>query len=308
MNKKNVKTVKIIALALLLIGAVVLVNYLLLPVNRIGARSELKMLGDLNGDGKWDASDGERLEDILRNPYRHDPLLLVMVDVNKNQLIDEEDILILKRLYRCPDPYTAEHEAAESGMPFPRPRELFKYLPVYEYTQRPVVAVKNGAADGSPFRFIGRYYPKTAGTGYGDRLASEIYDEALRATLAYNLRKGSLTDIEKEYMKREITVCEELYRLNDNFNLLLTLVNISEYAETLNTKHQAGFIRNLVLFRGPPARASEIGGVRPIFRERSGSRRHHAKDRALSRKRPGHEYAPRNDGASPELPGARELR
>jgi hypothetical protein len=118
---------------LLVIGAAVIglaYTYwkLAIPMHRVEARSELVMLGDLNGDGRWSHSDLSPMETALENPSSATDRVAFRLDINQNGLIDEEDVAVLRALVRAHgDPYAA-HEAATASEAFPRPRELYRYV------------------------------------------------------------------------------------------------------------------------------------------------------------------------------------
>ena len=100
----------------------------LLPVYRVSYHSELVMLGDFNGDHRWDSGDQDLLQNLLANPFSHTALECKKADVNGNGRLDPEDLVILDQLFTQADPYTAEAKAIETGKPFPRPRELYYYI------------------------------------------------------------------------------------------------------------------------------------------------------------------------------------
>jgi len=98
-----------ITLAIVLLTAAGLVlAYLYLPVNRVAITSELVMIGDLNNDNRWDLRDAETLSNVLADPFRSDRRTMLKIDVNRNDLIDEEDVSFLEHLYQFSDPYLAQ--------------------------------------------------------------------------------------------------------------------------------------------------------------------------------------------------------
>lgn len=238
----------ILILVLLVVGAGV-VSYLYLPVNRVGITSELVMLGDLNNDNRWDGGDREKLHEVMANPFLSDRLTQLKIDINKNGLIDTEDLSFLERIYSVSDPYLAEQQAAELGVYYPRPRELFKYLPKYEYVQRPLYSLKHEIAGGSPFSFLKDFQFSGSALPYENQLLHEIYNEALRFSFAYELREDRLTEIEKDYAQKKIRYCEELFSRREFFPLLLNLISLVEDAETLTISAQSDFIKKLLYFR-----------------------------------------------------------
>ena len=112
-----------------------------LPIYRVRYHSELVMLGDFNGDHRWDAKDRELLAAIVSNPFSHRVLECAKADVNNDGTLDAEDLAILEQLFTSGDPYTAEAKAIEKGLPFPRPRELYRYMSAQDYVNRPLYAL-----------------------------------------------------------------------------------------------------------------------------------------------------------------------
>ncbi len=238
-----------IALTILLLTAALGLAYLYLPVNRVAITSELVMLGDLNHDNQWDLRDAETLSDVLADPFRSDRRTMLKIDVNRNDLIDEEDVSFLEHLYQFSDPYIAEQTAEERGGDFPRPRELFKYLPTYEYVQRPLYALNHPAARTSPFAFLPAMSFENAAPPYEKQLRHEIYNEALRFSSAYAVRKDQLDAIESDYAQGKIRHCNDLFDAGQYYPLLLNLISLVEDAETLSIMGQSDFIRKLLYFR-----------------------------------------------------------
>ncbi len=223
--------------------------YLYLPINRIGITSELIMLGDLNGDNKWDNKDENKLSSILANPFAYDCLTQLKIDVNKNGLIDAEDLKFLKHMYKFSNPYLAKQKADEQGMYYPTPREFFKYLSKYEYVQRPLYSLSHAIIKKSPFTFLKDFKLDPNTTPYERQLLQEIYNEALRFSFVYDLRANHLTKIEKDYVEKKLQYCNDLFAQKEYFSLLLNLITLTEDAETLTTKGQSDFIKKLLYFR-----------------------------------------------------------
>ena len=237
-----------LAVALLTAAGLVLA-YLYLPVNRVAITSELVMLGDLNNDNRWDLRDAETLSDVLADPFRSDRRTMLKIDVNRNDLIDAEDVSFLEHLYQFSDPYLAEQKAGKHGGYFPRPRELFKYLPTTEYVQRPLYALNHPVAAMSPLAFLPAMSLESAAPPYEKQLRLEIYNEALRFSSAYTVRKDQLDAIESDYAQGKIQHCNDLFDAGQYYPLLLNLMSLVEDAETLSIKDQSEFIRKLLYFR-----------------------------------------------------------
>ncbi len=232
-----------------LLALVAVEIYRTLPVERIDLRSQLIMLGDLNGDNAWNKSDSVVLGRILQDPFNSDNLTLVRIDVNRNQMIDAEDTSFLSRLYSCSDPYAAQESAISEHVAFPRPRELFKYLPEYEYVQSPVFVLKNGLSQDSPFDFIENFNPNTGSSDYEHRLLWEVYSEGMRFTSAYRKREAELDSVERSYANQHIQNCNQLFAQKEYYVLLLNLIGLVEDAETLRYGAQSEFVRKSLYFR-----------------------------------------------------------
>lgn len=241
------KPITILSSVIVIVAAILSVIYFNLPINKVHIKSELVMLGDFDGNHTWDAADETILHKILENPFSFSRLDLNKADINRNNLIDEEDIAVLAHLYRYHDPYDAEKKAADAGRAFPRPREMFRYIPATEYVLQPLFILKHGISKNSPLTFLPSI--SIVNNTYQDRLLAEIYNEALRFSLAYDARKNALAGIERKYASEKIEHCDELYRKKDYYNLLLNLITLVEDAETLTTKGQKEFVAKLLYFR-----------------------------------------------------------
>jgi len=239
-----------ITLVIIVITIIAIVfSYFYLPVNRIKISSELIMLGDLNNDNRWDSKDKHKLSEVLANPFMSNRLTQLKIDINRNELIDEEDLIFLKHIYKYSDPYLAKQKADEQNIYYPKPREFFKYLPKYEYVQRPLYSLNHTSTKTSPFSFLKDFKFIQSTSPYEKQLLHEIYNEALRFSFSYALRANLLDEIEREYAQKKIQYCEDLFRQKDYFSLLLNLTSLVEDAETLSIKEQSDFIKNLLYFR-----------------------------------------------------------
>lgn len=240
-----------IGIIVIVIAAVSAVVYFELPVHKVHLKSELVMLGDFTNDRKWDKQDEAVLQDLLQDPFSFSPIDAEKADLNRNGLIDEEDVAMLTHLYRYSDPYVAEKKALESGTIFPRPRELFKYQSATEYVKRPLYALDHAIVRSSPLQFLSKVKLQAVGNAgaYEGQLLAEIYNEGIRFSLAYAGRKDHLTDIEKKYADEKIAHCNELYRRSNYNDLLLNLIALVEDAETLTVQGQAEFVGKVLYFR-----------------------------------------------------------
>ena len=223
-------------------------GYYTLPVNRMNMHSRLLMLGDFNGDNKWDAADAALLDRIEADPWAWPPETVYKADVNHNGLLDEEDISFLRELYRIGDPYKARDYFLAQRRDFPYPRELFRYVPDSEYLQRPSLVLEHPAEAASPLKFLGQACLKSA-RGYRGRLLAEVYSEGIRFSLAYARREPGLAPVEKAYAARKIARCGELWKAGDEYELLLEIMGLTEDAETLTVKGQPEFVAQSLYFR-----------------------------------------------------------
>lgn len=246
MKIKNIA--KILAYLAVLAAAVLAAAYYTLPVNRINMHSRLVMLGDFNGDDKWDKADQALLDSVLADPWAQPAETVYKADVNHNGLLDEEDVYLLYDLYMTGDPYKAREEFSAAARPFPYPREFFRYVPDTEYLQPPVLAVYNPATASSPLKFLSEVRLKKA-FGYRERLLQEIYSEGVRFSLAYAKRAPGLLPKEKEYAALKIKRCASLWKAGDYYELLLEIIALTEDAETLTVKGQPEFVAQSLYFR-----------------------------------------------------------
>ncbi len=238
------------SVAALLVAIVIAISlYFYLPINRVDVTSELVMLGDLNNDNKWGEEDLVILNEFLREPFSKDRLTHLKIDLNKNGLIDSEDIAFLKHIVKYPNPYEAEQKADSLGVNYPKPRELFHYLPSSEYIQRPLFQLSHDVVESSPLTFLQEINIISTTSAYEQQLLDEIYNEGVRFSLAYSKRKPGLTQVENSYVKYKIAHCENLFQQKDYYELLLNLISLVEDGETLTTKTQSDFIKKVLYFR-----------------------------------------------------------
>ena len=239
---------KVSGYLLLIAAALIAAGYFTLPINRINMRTRLVMLGDLNSDNKWDKEDSAILDDLIADPFSAPAGSAYKADVNHNGLLDDEDIVFLRELYKAGDPYKARDEFAAKGKVFPYPREFFRYIPETEYVQRPVLAMKHKAEETSPLRFLGQVRQKAA-AGYEAQLLHEIYSEGIRVSLAYARRAPGFTPKEKEYSDEKLKRCAALWAAGNEYELLLELMALTEDGETLTVKGQPDFVAQSLYFR-----------------------------------------------------------
>ena len=93
------KTWHRLLLALCLFGALGYAYWkFAIPTHRVDVRSELVMLGDLDGDNRWTATDLATLEGVLQKPFDTPSSIVWRIDMNQNGMIDDEDLRILRAL------------------------------------------------------------------------------------------------------------------------------------------------------------------------------------------------------------------
>jgi len=221
-----------------------------IPTHRIGSRSELVMLGDLDGDNRWTAADLTALDLFLKDPFAAPEASALRVDLNQNGLVDAEDLGTLRALVAAAgDPYAAEDRARATGAPFPRPRELYRYVTLEEYRARPLWALPYDRAADSVLGWL-QAGPPPAGAGpYADALAAAVYAEAVRFDLAWRKREPGLLPIERDYAARKLARVQVLRESGAQYELLLALMELVEDAETLTVLGQPEVTLKLLAFR-----------------------------------------------------------
>jgi hypothetical protein len=208
------------------------------------------MLGDLDGDRHWTSADAEILDALLQNPFQFSDSIVWRLDINQNGLIDEEDLVILRSLIASAgDPYLAEETACKNGRQFPRPRELYRYVSVSEYRQRPLWAVSYPLAKDSVLDWLGTFHVDSAHSAYAAALDSAVYSEAVRFDQAWRKREPKLLPIERTYAEGKLKHLKQLSQKHEEYELLLSLIDGVEDAETLSARDQAEFPLRLLAFR-----------------------------------------------------------
>jgi hypothetical protein len=222
---------------------------LAIPKHRVAVRSELVMLGDLDDDRRWTDSDLRALDRFLQAPFAAPEATAWKLDLNQNGLLDEEDLVILRALVAAKgDPYAAE-AAAPSGRPFPRPRELYRYLSVSDYRSRPLWALPYAPARDSVLTWLDGFKPPASTSTYAQALDAAVYAEAVRFDQAYRVREPRLSPLERDYAARKLARAEALFRRGDRYQLLLALMELVEDAETLAAPGQPSVGLGLLAFR-----------------------------------------------------------
>ena len=223
---------------------------LVIPIHRVEVRSELVMLGDLDDDNRWTDNDLKILDAFLHDPYSTTDSVACRIDMNQNGLIDEEDLKILRSLVIAKgDPYAAEDAAVSTGMPFPRPRECYRYVSLMEYRPRPLYALPYPLAGESDIDWLAKLHPPASTISYGDALNAALYSEAIRLDQAWRKRKPDLLPMERDYAAMKLARAKALYRAGERYELLLALMELVEDAETLTERGQPEVPVKMLAFR-----------------------------------------------------------
>lgn len=221
-----------------------------IPIHRIENRSELIMLGDLNGDNRWTGADEEVFERFRNDPFAVSDAIASRMDLNQNGLVDAEDAVILQSLVAADgDPYSAEGSAHSRGEPFPRPRELYRYISVAQYQPRPLYALSYPGAADSVLEWLPRFQQAGKAGAYAATLNAAVYAEAVRFDRAWRKRQPRLLPIEREYAAQKLARVQSLAQAGENYELLLALIELVEDAETLTVRDQPEFPVKLLTFR-----------------------------------------------------------
>jgi hypothetical protein len=220
------------------------------PTHRIVIRSELIMLGDLDGDHRWSSADITALDTYVAMPARISDATAWRLDLNQNGLIDPEDVRLLRSLVAAGgDPYVAEEAAHTRGEVFPRPREFYRYVTTTEYRPRPLWALPYPqAADSVLDWLVGVPVPSRLLT-YEDELDAAIYSEAVRFDQAWRRRAADLLPVERDYAARKLGRVKGLHGAHEKYELLIALTELVEDAETLSVHGQPDFVLNILIFR-----------------------------------------------------------
>jgi hypothetical protein len=250
-ERKILKKALILILIVLIAiaGFVIIGIYKRAPANKVDVTSQLVMLGDFDNDRSWTERDAEILTQLIAAPYAVDTATRYKADINRNGRIEAEDLFILNALFTESDPYLAAETARLKGQPFPRPRELFVYLPEQEYLQPPVVLVGRTLAANLPVGFIDLAFSYQSASVYEAQLLDEIRDELIRLGAIYTARKEQLTEVERSYLLAKLQQCELLFNSQEFYPLLLTLIGLVEDGETLYYEKQDPFVKEILFFR-----------------------------------------------------------
>ncbi len=221
-----------------------------IPIHRVPARSELVMLGDLDGDNRWTSRDLDVADAFVSDPFGVSDAVACRMDINQNGLIDEDDVSILRALVASDgDPYAAEEAARAKHTIFPRPRELYRYVSLGEYRPRPLYALDYPLAKDSVLDWLKQMHRTTSRGTYSDSLNSAVYAEAVRLDQGWRNREAGLLPIERDYANQKLVRAKALYDAGEQHELLLALMELVEDAETLTVRDQLDFTLKLLTFR-----------------------------------------------------------
>jgi len=221
-----------------------------IPTHRVETRSELIMLGDLDGDHRWTANDLKSLDAFLKDPFAYSDDVARLIDMNQNGMIDEEDIQILHALVASgSDPYIAEDNATAEGVPFPRPREFYRYITLSEYHPRPLWALPYSLAEDSVLKWLPSLHSPISASSYSEALDADIYEEAIRFDQDWRKREPGLIPMEREYASMKVARMSSLQQHGERYELLLALIDGVEDAETLTERNQSAFPLKILVFR-----------------------------------------------------------
>lgn len=223
---------------------------LAIPIHRAPSRSELIMLGHLDGDRKWTGADLTTLDSYMNDPSTASDEVVRRIDLNQNGLVDEEDIGILRALVSCAgDPYAAEERARNNGEDFPRPRELYRYVSIAEYRTLPLWALPYLHAGDSVLTWLGSCCRSANSSPYAGMLNAAVYAEAVRFDFAWRRREPQLLPIERSYAAGKLGRARALFDAGERHELLLALIELVEDAETLTVRDQPEFPIRLLALR-----------------------------------------------------------
>ncbi|MYL85361.1 hypothetical protein GTA51_19910 [Desulfovibrio aerotolerans] len=221
-----------------------------IPIHRVENKSELVMLGDLNGDNRWSQADLDVMDDFINNPFAVSDVLVSRMDMNQNGLIDAEDLVLLQSLVASAgDPYRAEEKARSRGESFPRPRELYRYIASAEYHPRPLYALPYPGAADSVLDWLSRFPPSGKASFYTEALYAAVNAEAIRFDQAWRKRQHQLLPIEREYAVQKLARAKLLHQAGEWYELRLLLTESVEDAETLTVRNQPEYPVKLLAFR-----------------------------------------------------------
>lgn len=246
----NRKFLRYAVAAVVLVAVVAASRTVFLPTVRVAADSHLIMLGDLNGDRKWNGEDLSLLNEFFSAPFSFPAATAFLIDINHDGQNNGQDRQILEYLYASGNPYVAKDKALADGIILPMPREMFVYVPESDYLIRPDFTYQHPLLRNGVLSFLVPTITAKHESSYLDQLMREISSEAFRFSAIYERRKDTLNELEKAFVAEELKLVRQLNENGDYFGLLLELILMSEAGETLSTDGQSPFVyqvRNLGL-------------------------------------------------------------
>ncbi|OGW33045.1 MAG: hypothetical protein A2X59_03915 [Nitrospirae bacterium GWC2_42_7] len=245
------KKSKLLLIAVCIISVIVYAYWkLAIPTHRTDIQSELVMLGDMDNDNRWTANDLKLIDAFLKDPFTASGDFRWRLDLNKNGLIDQEDLDILRALVDSNgDPYVAEEKAQARKVAFPRPRELYRYISDTEYRTQPLWALSYPMAKDSVLEWFFNSQQPINTTYYKGKLNAAVYSEAVRFDQAWHKRQPKLLPIELDYANQKLLMAKELYESGEQYELLLALTELVEDAETLTVRDSPEITLKILTFR-----------------------------------------------------------
>lgn len=238
----NRRFLKLVVVVLVLVTVAAAYRAFFLPLVRVELNSRLVMLGDLNSDKKWSQEDLPLLRNYFSSPFSFQAEMAFLIDINRDGLVDNQDVQVLEYLYDSGDPYAAKAKAAQDGITLPMPREMFAYIPESEYLVRPVFTSRHPLLKSGILSFLQPMLISRGDSSYLNQLMREISNEALRFSMIYERRKDKLNAVEKAFVAEELQLIRQLNEKGDYFGLLLELILMSEAGETLSTNGISPFV------------------------------------------------------------------
>lgn len=218
------------------------------PIHRVETRSDLVMLGDLNVDENWSNDDLKLFELYQKDPFSAPIQIAYQMDLDQNGIIDEEDYYIIHSLVAANgNGYAAGDKEHSAGKSFPRPRELYRYVSRSEYRPRPYWGLNHSFAD--EIAWVSKVARPIRTNSYKNILEAAIYNEGVRLDRAWQYRRPSLTDIERDYAVKKLGRAKSLFESGQRYDSLLLLIELTEDAETLTVKNQPEIALKFLAFR-----------------------------------------------------------
>ena len=101
------------------------------------------------------------------------------------------------------------------GNPFPRPRELYRYVSVEEYRPRPLWAVTYPLDESPVVAWLADVRPADGTSAYAGALDAAMRSEAIRFDRAYRKREPGLEPMERAYAERKVARAKDLFEADE---------------------------------------------------------------------------------------------